>query len=81
MAACCAMFRARLVLPTDGRAARMVRSDFCQPPVIWSSDGSPESTPSADPRLCLVQSKRLTASLMSPLISVKSDFFIVRATL
>ena len=34
-----AMFRAKAVLPTDGRAARMMRSDFCQPWVTRSMEG------------------------------------------
>ena len=37
IAACSAMFIARLVLPIDGRPATMIRSPFCSPAVIWSS--------------------------------------------
>ncbi len=40
-----AMLRANAVLPTDGRAARMIRSLFCQPCVMRSMEGYPEGTP------------------------------------
>ena len=79
MAACCAMFSAIAVLPTLGLAAMMVRSDFCQPPVISSNCASPEPTPCAVPRLWRIQSNLLMASSSSVRIPAKSFFFIVRA--
>ena len=44
-----AAFLARLstkaVFPTEGRAARMIRSDACHPRVILSTEANPEGTP------------------------------------
>ncbi len=42
---CCAMFSTRLVLPIDGRAATMMRSDGCRPEVISSRSVKPVGTP------------------------------------
>ncbi len=40
-----AMFSTRAVLPTDGRAAMIMRSEACQPSVILSNDVKPDGTP------------------------------------
>ena len=44
-AAFIAIVVARAVLPTLGRAAMMIRSDFCQPPVTRSMLAMPVGTP------------------------------------
>ena len=49
-AALLAMFNASEVLPTPGRAARMIRSDFCKPPVSASKRVNPVGTPIGCPR-------------------------------
>ena len=38
-------FSENAVLPTDGRAPRMIRFDFCHPNVYLSNVGKPEGTP------------------------------------
>ena len=48
---CCAMFSVKLVLPIEGRAATMTRSDGCSPDVISSSWSKPVGTPVTSP-LC-----------------------------
>ena len=50
-AACSAMLSARLVLPTDGRAARMMRSLFWRPVVSVSRSAKPVRMPLISP-LC-----------------------------
>ena len=45
MAALAAIVRANDVLPTPGRAARMIRSEFWRPFVSWSSSVIPVGTP------------------------------------
>ena len=42
---CCAMLSTRLVLPIDGRAATMTRSDGWRPDVISSRSVNPVGTP------------------------------------
>jgi hypothetical protein len=49
-AACSAMFSAKLVLPTDGRAARTIRSLFWRPVVSVSRSVKPVRTPLISPR-------------------------------
>ena len=44
-AACCAMFRQKLVLPMEGRPATTIRSDGCNPAVISSNLRNPVGTP------------------------------------
>ena len=44
-ATCSAMLSARLVLPIDGRAARITRFDFCRPDVSRSSSPKPVGRP------------------------------------
>ena len=44
-ATCSAMFSARLVLPIDGRAARMTRFDRCSPAVMRSRSRNPVPMP------------------------------------
>ena len=46
---CCAMFRQKLVLPIDGRAATMTRSPGWRPDVISSSSVKPVGTPVTSP--------------------------------
>ena len=43
--ACCATFKVSEVLPTPGRAAMMIRSDFWKPPVFASRSLKPLGTP------------------------------------
>ena len=40
-----AIDRAKAVLPIAGRAARITRSEFCQPEVMRSSAWNPEAIP------------------------------------
>ena len=49
-AACSAMLSAKLVLPTDGRAATMTRSLFWRPVVSASRSVKPDRTPLISPR-------------------------------
>ena len=48
----CAMFKTRLVLPIDGRAATTTRSPGWKPVVISSKSGNPLGTPEIAPLLC-----------------------------
>ena len=49
-AACSATLRARLVLPTLGRAARTTRSLAWKPVVSWSRSEKPDGMPTISPR-------------------------------
>jgi hypothetical protein len=49
-AACSAMLRAKLVLPTDGLAATTIRSLFWSPVVSASRSVKPDRTPLISPR-------------------------------
>jgi hypothetical protein len=49
---CCAMFSTKLVLPIDGRAATMMRSDGWRPDVISSRSMKPVGTPVTSPLCC-----------------------------
>ena len=67
-APCCraalrAISRARVVFPIDGRAARMIRSDFWNPDSTLSSPVKPEGTPRFISGLALRCSNRSQASL------------------
>ncbi len=50
IAACSAMLSAKAVLPIDGRAATMIRSDGCRPEVRLSRSTKPVGTPVSWPR-------------------------------
>ena len=52
MPQCSAMFSTKLVLPIDGRAATMTRSDFWKPDVISSRSTKPLGTPVTSPWCC-----------------------------
>jgi hypothetical protein len=45
IAACCAMFSTNAVLPIDGRAAMMMRSEGWNPEVMSSRSANPLATP------------------------------------
>ena len=68
-----AMFRAKAVLPTDGRAARMMRSLFCQPWVMRSMEGYPDGTPDGPVMPCSSCRLSSTELIMDP-ISCTSRF-------
>ena len=69
-----ARFRAKAVFPILGRAARIMRSDFCRPEVSWSRRGYPVLSPESPPlepwrsssmsMLRLIRSPRLAKFLL-----------------
>ena len=56
------MFKAKAVLPILGRAATIIRSDFCNPPKMSSSAFIPDEIPVIAP-LFLYTSSNLSNSL------------------
>ena len=66
IAALRATHRANAVLPMDGRAARMIRSDFCMPLVILSRSIKPVGTPMISPFLS-------ASSLISAMLSARTS--------
>ncbi len=44
-----AIFNAKAVFPMLGLAARIIKSDFCNPDVIWFNLGYPEDIPESPP--------------------------------
>ena len=63
MPQCSAMFSTKLVLPIDGRAATMTRSDFWKPEVISSRSTKPLGTPVTRPAVLLQLLDQLIAGI------------------
>ena len=68
MAIFLAILRANAVLPIPGRAATMIKSDFCHPDVTLSNFVNPDGTPLKPSSFCLKTSILSRAPLMRVLI-------------
>ena len=65
-AAFLARLSAKAVLPTEGRAASMIRSDFCHPRVTLSNEGNPEGTPLKPSIFWFFSTSRKASLMMEP---------------
>ena len=62
-----AMFSARAVFPMDGRAARIMRSDFCHPMVMESRVTNPEGTPLSPVVFCIFCMSPMASLMRAPM--------------